>query len=48
MRTFVLLFNASGMGKSRTVDELGKNHFSIPINLRDKQSSGIVFFLRHR
>ena len=35
------------MGKSRTVDELGKKHFSIPINLRDAKSTGIFFFLRH-
>ncbi|KIL67286.1 hypothetical protein M378DRAFT_9526 [Amanita muscaria Koide BX008] len=31
---------SSGMGKSRTVDELGKKCFSIPINLRDAQSTG--------
>jgi hypothetical protein len=36
------------MGKSRTVDELGKKHLSIPINLRDAKSTGISFFLRHR
>ena len=30
-------------GKSRTVDELGKKHFSIPINLRDAQSTGQSF-----
>ena len=31
------------MGKSRTVDELGKEHFSIPIILRDARSTGIFF-----
>ncbi|KAF8324798.1 hypothetical protein F5887DRAFT_1022029 [Amanita rubescens] len=37
---FCSVVQSSGMGKSRTVDELGKEHFSIPINLRDEQSSG--------
>ena len=31
------------MGNSRTVDELGKEHFSIPIILRDARSTGIFF-----
>jgi hypothetical protein len=31
------------MGKSRTVDELGKTHFMIPINLRPPDSTGIFF-----
>ena len=31
------------MGKSRTVDELGKTHFMIPINLRPLDSTGIFF-----
>ncbi|KIM74987.1 hypothetical protein PILCRDRAFT_13928 [Piloderma croceum F 1598] len=34
------LGDSSGMGKSRTVDELGKQHFSIPINLRNATSTG--------
>ena len=38
---FSSVVQSSGMGKSRTVDELGKEHFSIPINLRDARSTGI-------
>ncbi|KAF8323573.1 hypothetical protein F5887DRAFT_1208074 [Amanita rubescens] len=37
---FCSIVQSSGMGKSRTVDELGKKHFSIPINLRDALSTG--------
>ncbi|KAF8345733.1 hypothetical protein F5887DRAFT_154644 [Amanita rubescens] len=37
---FCSVVQSSGMGKSRTVDELGKKHFSIPINLRDERSNG--------
>ena len=29
------IVQSSGMGKSRTADELGKSHFLIPMNLRD-------------
>ncbi|KAF8240638.1 hypothetical protein L208DRAFT_1384042 [Tricholoma matsutake] len=36
---FCSVVQSSGMGKSRTVDELGKEHFSIPINLRDARST---------
>ncbi|KAF8548004.1 hypothetical protein OG21DRAFT_1489735 [Imleria badia] len=35
------IVQASGMGKSRTVDELSKFHFVIPVNLRQPGSSGI-------
>lgn len=38
---FCSIVQSSGMGKSRTVDELGKEHFSIPLNLRDEKSTGI-------
>ncbi|KDR72943.1 hypothetical protein GALMADRAFT_252299 [Galerina marginata CBS 339.88] len=34
------IIQSSGMGKSRTADELGKSHLSIPINLRDATSTG--------
>ncbi|KAF8236900.1 hypothetical protein L208DRAFT_594211 [Tricholoma matsutake] len=37
---FCSVVQSSGMGKSRTVDELGKEHFSILINLRDARSTG--------
>ncbi|KAF8332488.1 hypothetical protein F5887DRAFT_1063857 [Amanita rubescens] len=37
---FCSVIQSSGMGKSRTVDELGKEHFSIPINLRNARSTG--------
>jgi hypothetical protein len=37
---YVAIVQSSGMGKSRTVDELGKCHFSIPMNLRDAKSTG--------
>jgi hypothetical protein len=40
---FCSVVQSSGMGKSRTVDELGKEHFSILINLRDARSTGIFF-----
>jgi hypothetical protein len=40
---FCSVVQSSGMGKSRTVDELGKEHFSIPINLRVARSTGIFF-----
>jgi hypothetical protein len=38
---YVAVVQSSGMGKSRTVDELGKKHFSIPINLREANSTGM-------
>ena len=34
---------SSGMGKSRMIDELSKEHFVIPINLRTT-GTGMVFF----
>ena len=37
------IVQSSGMGKSRTVDELAKTHFVIPMNLRDAASSGAFF-----
>ncbi|KAF8319201.1 hypothetical protein F5887DRAFT_378307 [Amanita rubescens] len=37
---FCSVVQSSGTGKSRTVDELGKKHFSIPINLRDAKFTG--------
>lgn len=30
------------MGKSRTVDELGKHHFVLPINLRSEGTTGML------
>ena len=40
---YTAIVQSSGMGKSRTVDELGKSHFVIPINLRSKHSTGAVY-----
>ncbi|KAK2464489.1 hypothetical protein APHAL10511_003468 [Amanita phalloides] len=37
---FASIVQSSGMGKSRTVDELAKDHFIIPINLRGARSTG--------
>jgi hypothetical protein len=37
---YAAIVQSSGMGKSRTVDELGKLHFVIPMNLRGKDTSG--------
>lgn len=37
---YAAIVQSSGMGKSRTVDELGKQHFVIPINLRGPHSTG--------
>jgi hypothetical protein len=42
---YTAIVQSSGMGKSRTVDELGKTHFVIPINLRDSHSTGDVYSL---
>jgi hypothetical protein len=35
--------NSSGTGKSRMVDELGKTIITVPMCLRDPQSSGLVY-----
>lgn len=40
---YVAIVQSLGMGKSRTVDELGKKHFSIPINPREAKSTGMLF-----
>jgi hypothetical protein len=32
------IVQSSGMGKSRMIDELSKDHFVIPLNLRDGKS----------
>ena len=32
---YLAVIQSSGMGKSRTIDELPKEHFVIPINLRN-------------
>ncbi|KIM47504.1 hypothetical protein M413DRAFT_22158 [Hebeloma cylindrosporum] len=37
---FCAVIQSSGKGKSRATDELGKKHFIIPLNLRDRNSSG--------
>jgi hypothetical protein len=37
---YTAIVQSSGMGKSRAVDELGKHHFVIPINLRKCGSTG--------
>lgn len=39
---YTAIVQSSGMGKSRTVDELGKTHFVMPINLRGSHSTGAV------
>ena len=39
---YAAIVQSSGMGKSRAVDELGKEHFSLPINLREPESTGIA------
>ena len=36
------IVQSSGMGKSRTMDEMSKSHFVIPIKLRQPGSSGIL------
>jgi hypothetical protein len=41
---FSAIVQSSGMGKSRTVDELAKNLFVIPINLRAANSTGGCVF----
>jgi len=37
---YAAIVQSSGMGKSRTVDELAKDHFVIPLNLREAKSTG--------
>ncbi|KAI0253795.1 hypothetical protein BJV78DRAFT_130947 [Lactifluus subvellereus] len=37
---FCSIVQSSGMGKSRLVDEFSKDHFLIPINLRESDSKG--------
>jgi len=37
---YAAIVQSSGMGKSRTVDELAKDHFVIPLNLREATSTG--------
>ena len=38
---YAAIVQSSGMGKSRTVDELAKDHFVIPLNLREATSTGV-------
>lgn len=37
---YLAVVQSSGMGKSRTVDEMSKRHFVIPMNLREADSTG--------
>ena len=37
---YAAIVQSSGMGKSRTVDEMAKEHFVLPINVRDPKSQG--------
>jgi hypothetical protein len=37
---YAAVVQSSGMGKSRTVDELGKDHFTISLVLREADSTG--------
>jgi hypothetical protein len=39
---YTAIVQSSGMGKSRTVDELAKHHFVIPLNLRGPNSTGSI------
>ena len=41
---YAAIVQSSGMGKSRTVDELAKDHFVIPLNLREATSTGACGF----
>lgn len=43
---YLSIVQSSGMGKSRAVDELGKNQFCILMNLRVAQSTGNFFLDR--
>jgi len=38
---YCAIVQSSGMGKSRTVDEMSKFHFVIPVNLREHDSTGM-------
>jgi hypothetical protein len=38
---YAAILQSSGMGKSRTIDELSKEHFVIPINLRPSADTGL-------
>ena len=38
---YAAVVQSSGMGKSRTVDEMGREHFVIPINIRHPESRGM-------
>ncbi|KIM88098.1 hypothetical protein PILCRDRAFT_3154 [Piloderma croceum F 1598] len=42
---YLAIVQSSGMGKSRTVDEMGKHHFLIPMNLREAESTGRLIAL---
>jgi hypothetical protein len=37
---YIAIVQSSGMGKSRTVDEMSKKHIVIPMNLRDAKGAG--------
>ena len=37
---YLAIVQSWGMGKSRTVDEMSKRHFVIPVNLREADSTG--------
>jgi len=37
---YLAIVQSSGLGKSRTVDEMSKRHFVIPMNLRAAGSTG--------
>jgi hypothetical protein len=37
---YAAIIQSSGMGKSRTVDELGKEHFTTPLVLQEADSTG--------
>ena len=39
---YAAIIQSSGMGKSRTVDEMGKKHFVIPVNLRNPGAQGVA------
>jgi hypothetical protein len=41
------IIQSSGMGKSRLLDEFSKKHFLVPINLRPKDSGGVLCLSFH-
>lgn len=43
---YLSIVQSSGMGKSRTVDELSKTHFIIPLCLRSADQQGLLITLR--